>query len=225
MLSLALPGNMQGANPTSQFLLASVILIVLFAINIVRPKIAYKLISIFTVIGIASMLVAVFVLVSSGTNGAVNYVNFFGNSTLTYQGIAEQLSGPSFDWAATLMFVPYFAFFTYPWVNAAPAVASEIKGKSALKWNVRFPTGCCYAISYRSVGSMYYAGGMAFVNAALANPTLVYNYSFNFWTFAMGATTNPILSWIIGIGWILWIINILAVPSGCRRQIPYGASV
>jgi hypothetical protein len=26
----------------------------------------------------------------------------------------------------------------------------------------------------------------------------------------MGATTNPILSWIIGIGWILWIINILA---------------
>jgi amino acid transporter len=210
MLSLALPGNMQGANPTSQFLLASVILIVLFAINIVRPKIAYKLISIFTVIGIVSMLVAVFVLVSSGTNGAVNYVNSLGNSTLTYQGIASSYTGPSFDWGATLMFVPYFAFFTYPWVNAAPAVASEIKGKSALKWNVAVSAVVVFLLVTGAFGSMYYAGGMAFVNAALANPTLVYNYSFNFWTFAMGATTNPILSWIIGIGWILWIINILA---------------
>ena len=210
MLSLALPGNMQGAAPASQFLLASVILIVLFAINIVRPKIAYKLISIFTVIGIVSTLVAVFVLVSSGTNGAVNYVNSLGNSTLTYQGIASSYTGPSFDWAATLMFVPYFAFFTYPWVNAAPAVASEIKGKSALKWNVAVSAVVVFLLVTGAFGSMYYAGGMAFVNAALANPTLVYNYSFNFWTFAMGATTNPILSWIIGIGWILWIINILA---------------
>ena len=210
MLSLALPGNMQGAAPASQFLLASVILIVLFAINIVRPKIAYKLISIFTVIGIVSMLVAVFVLVSSGTNGAVNYVNSLGNSTLTYQGIASSYTGPSFDWGATLMFVPYFAFFTYPWVNAAPAVASEIKGKSALKWNVAVSAVVVFLLVTGAFGSMYYAGGMAFVNAALANPTLVYNYSFNFWTFAMGATTNPILSWIIGIGWILWIINILA---------------
>jgi amino acid transporter len=89
-------------------------------------------------------------------------------------------------------------------------VASEIKGKSALKWNVAVSAVVVMLLVTGAFGSMYYAGGMAFVNAALANPTMVYNYSFNFWTFAMGATTNPILSWIIGIGWILWIINILA---------------
>jgi amino acid transporter len=57
---------------------------------------------------------------------------------------------------------------------------------------------------------MYYAGGFEFTNAALANPTLVYNYSFNFWTLAMGASGNVVLAWIIGIGWVLWVINIIA---------------
>lgn len=210
LLGLALPGNVQGADPTSQFILASVILIVLFAINIVRPKIAYKLISIFTIAGIFAMVLAIFVLMTSGTNGAVNYVNSLGDPKLTYQGIASSYSGPSIDWGATLMFVPYFAFFTYPWVNAAPAVASEIKGSSALKWNVVVSALVVMVLVTAAFGSMYYAGGLAFINAALANPTLVYNYSFNFWTFAMGASGNPIVSWIIGIGWVLWIINILA---------------
>jgi amino acid transporter len=59
-------------------------------------------------------------------------------------------------------------------------------------------------------GAMYYAGGFAFTNAALANPTLVYIYSFNFWTLAMGATGNVVLAWVIGIGWVLWVINIIA---------------
>lgn len=210
LLGLALPGNVQGADPTSQFLLASVILIVLFGINILRPKIAYKLISVFTVFGIIAMLLAIYVLVSGGTNGAVNYVNSLGNSALTYQGVASSYTGPSFDWAATLMFVPYFAFFTYPWVNAAPAVASEIKGKSALKWNVVVSAVVVMVLVTAAFGAMYYAGGQAFINGALANSTLVYQYSFNFWTFAMGAASSPILAWIIGIGWVLWIINILA---------------
>jgi amino acid transporter len=209
-LSLALPGNLQGADPTSQFALASVILIILFVINVLRPKIAYKLISAFTIIGIFAMLVAIAVLVAGGSNGAVNYVNSLGNSTLTYNGIASSYSGPSFDWGATLLFVPYFAFFTYPWVNAAPAVASEIRGKSALRWNVLVSAIVVMLLVTAAFGSMYYAGGMAFINGALANPTLVYTYSFNFWTFAMGASGNTIIAWIIGIGWVLWIINILA---------------
>jgi amino acid transporter len=59
-------------------------------------------------------------------------------------------------------------------------------------------------------GAMYYAGGFAFTNAALANPTLVYTYSFNFWTLAMGASGNMLLAWIIGIGWVVWVVNIIA---------------
>jgi amino acid transporter len=57
---------------------------------------------------------------------------------------------------------------------------------------------------------MYYAGGFAFTNAALSNPTLINTYSFNFWTLAMGASGNMLLAWIIGIGWVLWVLNIIA---------------
>jgi amino acid transporter len=57
---------------------------------------------------------------------------------------------------------------------------------------------------------MYYVGGFEFITAAFANSTLVYTYSFNFWTLAMGVAGNPALAWFIGIGWILWNVAILA---------------
>lgn len=56
LLGLALPGNTPGADTVSQFLLASALLVVVIGINMVRPKIAYKLISIFTIIGILAIL-------------------------------------------------------------------------------------------------------------------------------------------------------------------------
>ena len=61
-----------------------------------------------------------------------------------------------------------------------------------------------------SFATMYYVGGFEFITAAFANPTLVYTYSFNFWTLAMGVAGNPALAWFIGIGWILWNVAILA---------------
>ena len=57
---------------------------------------------------------------------------------------------------------------------------------------------------------MYYVGGFGFTNAALSNPTLVYNASFNFWTLAMGVTQLTALKVLIGLGWILWEVAILA---------------
>jgi amino acid transporter len=210
MLSLALPGNVQGAAPMSQFLIACALLIILFAINIVRPKIAYKLISLFTAVGIFTIVLAIGALLSAGQSGVANYINSLGISNLSYQSVASSYSGPSFDLTATMLFVPYFAFFTYPWVNAAPAVASEIKGKNVLKWNVPVSAILVMVLTTAAFGAMYAAGGMAFINGALVNATLVYDYSFNFWTLAMGVAGNPIVAWIIGIGWILWVINILA---------------
>jgi len=59
-------------------------------------------------------------------------------------------------------------------------------------------------------GTMYLVGGLPFTNAALANSSLVYNYSFNFWTLAMGVANVPAIAWAIGIGWIVWNIAVLA---------------
>jgi amino acid transporter len=210
LLGLALPGNLTGADTTSQFVLAIVILLVLVGINIFRPKIAYKLISLFTILGVAALLIAIFTLIATGRSGVDTYLTSLGNSTLTYQSVASAYSGPNFDLGATMAFVPFFALFVYPWVNAAPAVASEIKGKNTLKWNVPVSAVIAMILMTGAFGAMYYAGGFEFTNAALANPTLVYTYSFNFWTLAMGASGSPILAWIIAIGWVLWVINIIA---------------
>jgi amino acid transporter len=210
LLGLALPGNVAGADTTSQFVVAIVILLVLVAINIFRPKLAYKLISAFTIVGVAALVIAIFTLLATGRNGVDTYLSSLGNSTLTYQSVASGYSGPTFDLGATMTFVPFFALFVYPWVNAAPAVASEIKGKNTLKWNVPVSALIAMILMTSAFGAMYYAGGFAFTNAALANPTLVYDYSFNFWTLAMGASGNTLLAWIIGIGWIVWVINIIA---------------
>jgi amino acid transporter len=210
LLALALPGNVPGADTTSQFIVAIIILLVLVAVNILRPKVAYKLISAFTILGVAALVIGIFTLLATGRNGVDTYLTSLGNSTLTYQSIASSYSGPTFDFGATMAFVPFFALFVYPWVNAAPAVASEIKGKSTLKWNVPISALIAMILMTSAFGAMYYAGGFSFTNAALANPTLVYNYSFNFWTLAMGASGNVLLAWIIGIGWVLWVINIIA---------------
>jgi amino acid transporter len=48
------------------------------------------------------------------------------------------------------------------------------------------------------------------MTAALSNPTLVNNYSFNFWSLAMGVSSNIVQAFLIGLGWVLLTIAILA---------------
>lgn len=38
----------------------------------------------------------------------------------------------------------------------------------------------------------------------------MFDWTFNFWTLAMGVSSVPAVSWFIGLGWILWTVAILA---------------
>ena len=58
--------------------------------------------------------------------------------------------------------------------------------------------------------TMYHVGGFAFTNGALTNANLVYDHSFNFWTLAMGVSNNFIMQLVIGLGWILFTMAVLA---------------
>ena len=66
-----------------------------------------------------------------------------------------------------------------------------------MKWNVLIGAIITFAVLFVAFGTMYAVGGFAFTTEALANPTLVFNYSFNFWTWAMGVAPSPIIAWII----------------------------
>ena len=212
MLSLALPGNIPGANLVGQFVIAAIIFAALIAVNILKPKAGYKIVAVAVIIAIAATFVGIFTLLATGTTGVQNYMSFLNTigANATYTSVASSYSGPTFDLSATIFMLPFFSIFVYPWLNAGPAVASEIKGKGALRYNVLISSIVTLVVVTAAFASMYYAGGFAFINGALANPNLVYNYSFNFWTLAMGVSSNMAVSWFIGLGWILWNVAILA---------------
>jgi amino acid transporter len=209
MLGLALPGNLERADPSSQFLLATVMIVVLIGLNIIKPRLGFKLISVFWIIGLIAIASAVITLLSAGRAGVENYINHLNIPNMTYASLANSYSGPSFDLNGTLLMMPYFALFTYPWFNAAPSVGSELKGKAS-RWNIPISLLIAFLVVTIPYASMYYVGGFAFTTAALSNPALVIDHSFNFWSLAMGVSSNPGVSFIIGLGWITLTVAILA---------------
>ena len=208
-LSLALPGN-SGGSPVPQFLIATAIIVLLVAINIFRPHYGFRLVSILMIVGVGATLLGIGTLLAAGKQGVINYIGNLGINGTTYQTVSSSYTGSSFDLGATITLVPFFAFFVYPWLNAGPAVASEIKGKRPTRWNVAISSTAVFLLLTGSLATMYYVAGQPFINGAFVNSNLVYNYSFNFWTLAMGVSGNSVVSWAIGIGWILWLTAILA---------------
>ena len=209
MLGLALPGYVAGANPLGQFVLGSTLFIVLIAVNILRPRLGFKLISAFYVIGLVGVALAIVTMLTAGRGGVENYINRLNIPNTTYASLASSYTGPSFDLNATLLMMPYFALFTYPWFNAAPSVGSELKGRASA-WNVPISLLAAFLVVTIPYAAMYYVGGFAFTTAALSNPTLVNDYAFNFFTLAMGLSSNFAQSFVIGLGWIVLTVAILA---------------
>jgi len=220
LLGLAVPAGAGPSNSALQFGVGTLIFTVLVAINILKPKAGYRVVSIFTLFGIFALLLAIGVLLGAGSTGVQSYLNsangaFSINGSKTYAIVSSQYPGGTFSWGPNLFLLPLMAAFVYPWLNASPAVAAEIKGKGALKWNVPISAVLAFVFLTGSIAAMYYTAGQAFTNAAYANPTLVFGLppaatSFNFWTLAMGVSGNSIIAGLIGLGWIIANMSVLA---------------
>ena len=210
-LGLALPGNVSGSNPMEQLILGSIIFTVLVLINIVSPKLAIKLLTVFVIIGAAGIIVAIAVLLTGGRAGVVNYVNSLGIQNVTYDSVASSYTGPTFDLGNTMILMPFFFTFLFPWFNMSTIAGSELRGKNTLKWSVPISGFSVFIIWTAVFATLYSVAGFQFINAAFANSTLVFDYGFNFWTLAMGVANNFALSLALGIAWIVWNIIFLMV--------------
>ncbi len=226
LLGLSLPGN-SGGTPLPQFEVGALIFIALIAINVFKPRAGYKLVSALTIFGIATLLIAIATLLWAGHSAVVNYVNSSGwsvssyvpsgytdiapaGTNLTYSAIVGTFTSSS-NWITPALFLmPLIFAFAYPWVNAAPAVASEIKGKAALRWNIPISAVIALVLLTSSFATLYYVGGVPFINQAFKSWSISVYYTFNFWTLAMGVAGNSYLAWLIGLGWIIWNVGILA---------------
>ena len=204
------PLSIGGALPWDQFLIASAIFAMLVLLNIYRPRSGFKIISILWAVGILSIIVSVATLLVAGRAGVVSYINSLDIANTTYSSIAASYSGSTFNLGNTLLIMPFFALFSYPWFNAAPSVGSELKGTNTIKWSTPLSLLVAFILLTVPFAVMYYVGGFAFTNGALGNTNLVNNYSFNFWTLAMGVSGNYLVKLVIGLGWILFTIAVLA---------------
>lgn len=199
-----------GVNPLLQFLVGSLIFVALILLNILRPRAGFRVISVFWILGLLALVVSISTLLLAGRTGVINYVNNLDIANTTYDSVASSYQGSNFNLGNTLLILPFFALFSYPWFNAAPSVGSEIKGKRAISWNAPISLVLTFILITAPFATMYYVGGFAFTNGALINPNLVYDHSFNFWTLAMGVSNNFILELVIGLGWILFTTAVLA---------------
>lgn len=210
-LGLALPAN-AGGSSNQQFAVGAALFAVLVGINIFKPKFGYKLVSYLTIIGIAVLVLTIGTLLAAGHSGVVNFINGLKDASgkpISFDSVAASYTGPSFDLWATLFIMPVIFAFVYPWLNAAPAVASEIKGSRALKWNVPMSAVIAVVLTTSALATMYYVAGQAFTNASIGTAGLVFDNGINFFTLAMGVAPNSIVSLIIGLGWIAWVVAIL----------------
>src|SRR5208282_5609959 len=211
-LGLALPGNIAGSDPSEQFGVGAVIFLGLVLANMARPKLGYRIVTVTILIGVIGILTAIATLLFAGQSGVASYVNNLGavdfnNNPITYSSLVSSYSGSAFDFGATISILPFFAIFVYPWINAGPAVGSELKGTGTARWNVPLASLLVVVLLTGAFATMYYVGGFAFTQAALSNPTLVYNISFNFWTLAMGVSGNMAVQGFLGLAWILWNVG------------------
>jgi amino acid transporter len=202
------------SDPTTQFVAGAVPFSAVILLNIWKPKAGYKLVTILTIIGVFTLLLTMGVLAYAGQAGIKGYIDAVANnSSSTYNGLANSYhaSGGLFDISLPniIYILPVIFAFVFPWLNAAPAVASEIKNDRALRWNVPISAVTAFVLLTGSLAVLYGVAGMPFTNEAFASPYWAGN-GLNFFTLAMAVAGNVWIAWMIGIGLILMQFGVIA---------------
>ncbi len=203
----------------TQFVVGAIPFAAVILLNIWKPKAGYRLVSILTIIGVFTLLLSIAVLLYAGQSGIKSYIDgtapylqFGGkNSTFAALSAAYKPSGGLFDinLSNIIYIMPVMFAFVYPWLNAAPAVASEIKDQRALKWNVPISAVTAFVLLTAALAVLYGVGTMPFINELFASHAWS-NAGLNFFTLAMAVSGNIWVAWIIGIGLILMQFGVIA---------------
>ncbi len=173
-------------------------------VNIMGTKYGIRLMTVLTIASIITLLLALVVLYIVPRSVVISRVSSLLPSSITYSKVASQYAGPYFALGPTIMMLPFFAIYIYPWLQAAPAIASEIKSKRAINWNLPISAVLSMIMVTLGFAAMYYSMGFKFSTMAMADGYV------NFWSAAMAASGNAALAWIIGIGSVLWYLAVLA---------------
>ncbi len=195
-------------NTWSMISIAIAFFAIIVIANILGTRYGIRLMTALTTVSLLGLIITVIILFTTPKSMAIAAINKLLPSGYTYSSLASSYKGPEFTLSGAFMVIPFFALYVYPWLMAGPAIASEIKGRGAIKYNV--PVAALITMVMATIGfeALYYSLGFNFVTAALSNPNI--NSILNYWTIAMVVSNNNVLSWIIGISSVTWYLAILA---------------
>ena len=206
-----------------QFAVAGVAFSAVIALNMLRPKAGYRFVTVLAVFGAISLVVAMAVLLGGGSSALTNYANGTGpyagannialNGTDSYNLVAATYvpSGGTFGNLGNMIYImPVMFAFIYPWLNAGPAVASEMKGRKAIKWNVPASAVITFIFATSTFAVLYAVGGVPYINGLFHDYAYQLQIGPNFFSLAMGIANNQWVAWFIGIGWIALQFAVIA---------------
>ncbi|BCU71596.1 APC family permease [Stygiolobus caldivivus] len=192
-------------SPVYTAILAAVVFSIGIAVNIFRPKFGFMFISVTAIIAIISTIVTLASMLYYGHSAFVSSVNsLLAPYNTTYYKIETASSSP-FSFLATMSLLPLFVVFIYPWLNASPSIAAEIRGLHKKgKYNLYLSLLFTGLIVTLSLAVMYNVVGINFANNAPSNWPSNAPISPNFLTYAILTIKNPIIDWIVAIGFPFW---------------------
>ncbi|ACP36853.1 amino acid permease-associated region [Sulfolobus islandicus L.S.2.15] len=188
------------SNAILAYSLAALAFLIIILINILRPRWGYTLTSALGMLSLLGTLVAILVLALNVSDFHTAIQPFLKDFNLTVQ----PYKGPTFSLSSTFYMIPYFASFAYIWLYAGPAVASEIKNTSGIRYNLIL--GSLLTLIFITVPFllMDIAAGYGF------NYSLYLSSTYNFWTVAIALSHSYALEWFIGISLIAWEFFVMA---------------
>ncbi|MEM3271573.1 MAG: amino acid permease, partial [Metallosphaera sp.] len=189
--------------------IAAAFFVIVIALNVFRARWGYSIVTALGSFSLITLLMAIIVIgISAGRFGSAiqPFLNSINSSLVTtYQNSPHSVLPANFSLISTLLLLPLFALYTYPWMQAGPAVSAEFKQSDRVaKFNLLFAVLLTAALVTGGFLEMDLVAGYSF--NVQAYPYFVYN----FWTVAIAIAGNPVIQWLIGLGAIAWNFFVLA---------------
>ncbi len=183
--------------------IGAIFFFIVILLNIFKAKWGYNIVTILGIFSFASLITAMIVIAIS-TPFMSKISPFLSAESISVPPVHYSFL-PKINWDYTFLLLPIFALYTYPWMQAGPAVSAEFKQSQRIaKLNLVLAllvTGFFVTVGFAEMDVVagyyfnYYAYG-----------TFIYN----FWDVAIALSQNALVQWFLGLGVILWNFYVLS---------------
>lgn len=186
------------------YLISASFFIIIILINILKSRWGYTVVTVLGIYSIFSLVLAIAVIALNSSRFS-SVIPVFSELGVNVPQVEYSPLPSSINLVYTFLLLPIFALYTYPWMQAGPAISAEFKRtEQTARLNLvigLIATGFFVTMAFLE---MDLVAGYCFNYHAYAS------FIYNFWTVAIVLAGNPILQWIIGLGVILWNFYVLS---------------